>query len=212
MTPISQFRLVWGRCDELSAIHKYFTGKATSVLNFDELLRAEWVARVSALDLFVHELVTQHLIQIFNGSRATPLGFKKYTLSGDTLMRTREGSLDQQASAFELDIRTRLSYVSYQEPEKIADGVRLISNIELWNELADMQGVPAKLRTARAKALKLQLAAIIDRRNKIAHEGDLRPGIPRTTWEIQPSDLLEVRQFIDFIVTGMDALIWQSPQ
>lgn len=59
MKPIAYFESVWARCDELTAMHAYLANQLTPALRPDELLRAEWVARVSALDLYVHELVAQ---------------------------------------------------------------------------------------------------------------------------------------------------------
>lgn len=210
MTPIQQFNLVWARCNELSALHAYFTGKATAILSFDELLRAEWVARVSALDLYVHELITQHLVQIFRRERQAPIGFKKYALTGDMLLRMRDSNAAQQESAFELDVRNRLSILSFQDPEKIADGIRMVSEIELWNELATKDGAVPSGRVAHAKTLKLKLSAIVSRRNKIAHEGDLKPGIPRETWGISVSDLQDVTSFLNFLVGSLDELVWQT--
>ena len=210
MSPIKQFDLVWTRCNELNALYRYLTSKATAVLNFDELLRAEWVARVSALDLYVHELITQQLVQIFRGERPAPTGFKKYPFTGEILLRMRSADIEQQAAAFELDVRNRLSILSFQDPEKIADGVRMVSEIELWNELAAKAGAASNQRVARAKALKLQLSAIVNRRNKIAHEGDLKPGVPRETWEIDATDLQTVVSCIEFVVHSMDELVWQA--
>jgi hypothetical protein len=210
MSPFSQFNLVWGRCNELSALHRYFQSKATAVLNFDELLRAEWVARVSALDLYMHEIISQQLVEIFRGLCPAPPGFKKYGFTGETLLRMRTDSIERQASAFELDVRSRLSFLSFQDPEKIADGVRLISEIELWNELAIRGGAVAKDKVAKAKSLKLKLSTIVDRRNKIAHEGDLKPGVPRETWEISPEDLKDVANFLVFVVESIDSLVWDK--
>ena len=59
MTPKIYFDDVWQRCELFVALHGYVTANATAALQPDELLRAEWAARVSALDLYVHEIVTK---------------------------------------------------------------------------------------------------------------------------------------------------------
>ena len=61
-------------------------------MSVDELLRAEWVARVSALDLYVHELVAQNMVSIFEGARNSCPGFSKFHCSSETLLRIRNAS------------------------------------------------------------------------------------------------------------------------
>src|ERR1044072_2093589 len=87
MTPKSYFDDVWQRCELFTALHGYVATQATVALQPDELLRAEWAARVSALDLYVHELVAQNLLRIFEGQRPMCPGFAKVQVSSDTLMR-----------------------------------------------------------------------------------------------------------------------------
>ena len=48
MTPKIYFDDVWQRCELFVALHGYVTANATAALQPDELLRAEWAARVSA--------------------------------------------------------------------------------------------------------------------------------------------------------------------
>ena len=68
MDPITIFELAWLRCDELSGLQTYLSKNVSAVVKTEELLRAEWMSRVSALDLFVHELVAQSMLQIFQGN------------------------------------------------------------------------------------------------------------------------------------------------
>ena len=78
MTPKTYFDDVWQRCELFVALHGYVVAQATGALQPDELLRAEWASRVSALDLYVHELVTMHLIGIFAGTRPCALDFRDF--------------------------------------------------------------------------------------------------------------------------------------
>src|SRR5271165_3961599 len=128
MTPITYFCDVWQRCAELEALHTYLAGKLTAAMSADELLRAEWVARVSALDLYIHELVAQKMVEIFEGTRKRCSGFSKFRCSSDTLLRIKNAVTPSDASAaFDLEVRSKLSRVTYQFPEDIADGIRLVS-------------------------------------------------------------------------------------
>lgn len=53
---------------------------------------------------------------------------------------------------------------------EIAEGIRLISDKKLWDEVAHKMGKPN-----REKEIKQELSSIVERRNKIAHEADIEP-------------------------------------
>ncbi|MEK7915125.1 HEPN domain-containing protein [Burkholderia contaminans] len=189
-------------------MHTFLAERLTAALRPDELLRAEWVARVSALDLYVHELVAQKMLATFEGVQPTAIGFGKFSIPNDVLMRIRAASSEANAAAaFDLEVRTRLGYSTYQDPDKIADGIRMISNCELWNEIAMRLGATPATKTERAKAIKRSLSLIVERRNKIAHEGDLQPGIPRDPWPITKNDLRDVAQVILDVVNSIEQVV-----
>jgi RiboL-PSP-HEPN len=208
MTPIAYFFDVWQRCAELGTLHNYLAKNLTPAMSADELLRAEWVARVSALDLYVHELVAENMVKILDGTRTSCPGFSKFHCSSDTLLRIKNAATPADASAaFDLEVRSKLSRVTYQFPEDIADGVRLISGSELWNEIALAKGATSATKDALAKSLKKDLSLIVERRNKIAHEGDLQRSIPRTPWPITSADVSYVAGFIEDLVRTIDAIV-----
>lgn len=207
MEPIAHFEAVWKRCDQLSALFAYLSKNVTGVLQPEELLRAEWVARVSSLDLYVHELVAQEMVAIFRGVRPVSSGYSRFQISNETLNRIRAASTPSDASAaFDLEVRDRLSYLTFQDPDKIADGIRLFSNIELWNEVALKLGATQATKGVHAKRLKTELSLVVQRRNKIAHEGDLQPSLPREPWPINQSDLALVVKLIERIVKSIDTI------
>jgi hypothetical protein len=111
------------------------------------------------------------------------------------------------SSAFDLEVRSKLSRVSYQLPEDIADGIRLVSGSELWNEIALAKGATVATKGVLAKNLKKDLSIIVERRNKIAHEGDLQPSIPRTPWPITRADVSYVARFIEDLVRTIDKFV-----
>jgi hypothetical protein len=208
VTPKTYFDDVWQRCELFAALHGYVVAQATGALQPDELLRAEWAARVSALDLYVHELVTTHLVGIFTGARHVCPGFGRFQVSADALMRIQNAQTPaDRAAAFELEVRTRLSRITYQTPDDIADGIRLVSPCSLWNEVALRLGASASTVTTVAGDLKKKLSVIVDRRNKIVHEGDLQPTVPRMPWPINRNDVVDVTTFIGSIVSAIDAII-----
>lgn len=207
MTPIACFDSAWARCDQLGALYAYFAPRLTGALVPDELLRAEWVARVSALDMFVHELVAQRMVEVFEGRRRASGGYLRFQLSLETATRIRNAARNIDASAaFDLEVRQKLGFQSFQDPAKIADGIRLFSDCSLWKGVASFLGASVANQEAEAKDLKMGLSLIVERRNKIAHEGDLQPAIPRVPWPIAQSDLIYVKDTIGRIVRAIDGI------
>lgn len=207
MSPLQQFEEIWLRCDHMSAIHAYLAQNLSGALPADELLRAEWVARVSGLDLYVHEFVAQRMLAIFENRRPVTPTFSNFKASLATLNRIRSAATEFEASvAFDLEVRKQHSIMTFQDPVKIADAVRLCSTVELWNTIALFHGATEQTKTAQAKTMKQQLSQIVERRNKIAHEGDLQPGYPRTPWPITQSDLTLVTTFLRSIVCAMETI------
>ena len=116
--------------------------------------------------------------------------FLKFNLSMATTIYYGESQDSrEQVSLIEQAIRERHSYMAFQDPDKISQAFRLISSIDLWGELEKQLDTPRK-------HLKQQLSLIVDRRNKIVHEGDLSPTFPRRPWAISANDALQAREFI----------------
>lgn len=208
MTPIAHFEAVWDRCAQLSALYAYLAKNVTGVLRPEELLRAEWVARVSALDLYLHELIAQKMLATFEGQHPASPGYLRFQVSNETLNRIRAAAIPSDANAaFDLEVRSQLGYVTMQDPEKIADGVRLFSTVELWNEVALKYGATPATKATESKRLKKELSLVVQRRNKIAHEGDLQPTLPREPWPITQPDLKWVAEVIEKVVRGIDAVV-----
>ncbi len=83
---------------------------------------------------------------------------------------------------FESEIRERHSFLSFQQPEKIEEAIRLFSDVKIWKEVSLQLGMPEQ-------DVKSRLKLIVDRRNKIAHEADIDPSYPNMRWPISKSDV-----------------------
>ncbi|MBA2782887.1 MAG: HEPN domain-containing protein, partial [Actinomycetota bacterium] len=66
----------------------------------------------------------------------------------------------------------------------------------LWEQVGIELGKPAK-------AVKVQLSTIVDRRNKIAHEADMDPTNPGYRWPINPKVVQEALDFVDSVVAAI---------
>jgi hypothetical protein len=208
VTPLAQFEAVWSRCAQLPTLHAYLENNVSSIMQPDELLRAEWVARISALDLYIHELVAQTMLAIFEGRRPASPAYLRFQISTETLNRIRAAATPSDASAaFDLYVRSYLSRLTFQAPDDIADGVRLCSTIELWNEVALHLGATPATKADKAKSLKTQLSLVVRRRNIIAHEGDLQQSPLRVPWPISRADLAFVGDQVERLVRAIDAVV-----
>lgn len=202
MDPIDWFERVWSRCDHLSDLHAYLDGQNPGALRPEELLRAELAARVAALDLYVHEIVAQEMVAIFEGRRSSCSGYLRFDISNSTLSRivaATPGANVDAVLAFDLDVRGRLEHRSLQKPDKIADAFRLISDVTLWSSVADQLGV-------NVEVIKTELSLIVDRRNGIVHSGDMLPGNSGEATAISAADVRKVAHTIERVVRAIDTV------
>ena len=146
------------------------------------------VMAVSALDHYIHEIVRLGMLEIYLKKRPDTHAFKRFFTS---LKSPPKGiTTPTKHSWFDNEIMIHHSWKSFQQPDKIAETIRLISDVKLWEEVADYMG-----KTTRN--VKQQLGLIVDRRNKIAHEADIDPTFSDgSRW---PIDVALVDGVIDFI-------------
>jgi hypothetical protein len=193
---IDLFRISIARVRDLIAVHNSLKAQASSVLDLSDMLRASLVLAVSALDYYIHEVVRIGMLEIHRGQRLEPPAFSGFQIS---LGNARAGINAGQNidSWLEDEIRQRHSYKSFQQPNAIADAVRLICDKKLWEEVSINMGSPAK-------DIKQQLSLIVDRRNKIAHEADIDPTLSiGNRW---PIDELLVNEAVDFLEQVVESI------
>ncbi|MEG3859251.1 HEPN domain-containing protein [Microcoleus sp. herbarium12] len=193
---IDLFRISIARVRDLIAVHNSLKAQASSVLDLSDMLRAALVLAVSALDYYIHEVVRIGMLEIHRGQRPEPPAFSGFQISLGNA-RTGINAGQNIDSWLEDEIRQRHSYKSFQQPNAIADAVRLICDKKLWEEVSINMGSPAK-------DIKQQLSLIIDRRNKIAHEADIDPTLSLgNRW---PIDELLVNEAVDFLEQVVESI------
>ncbi|MGB8687170.1 MAG: HEPN domain-containing protein [Microcoleus sp.] len=193
---IDLFRISIARVRDLIAVHNSLKAQTSNVLDISDMLRSALVLAVSALDYYIHEVVRIGMLEIHRGQRLEPPAFSGFQIS---LGNARAGINAGQNidSWLEDEIRQRHSYKSFQQPNAIADAVRLICDKKLWEEVSINMGSPAK-------DIKQQLSRIVDRRNKIAHEADIDPSYPiGDRW---PIDELLVNEAVDFLEQVVESI------
>lgn len=171
----------------------------------NNLLKAQLVNVVSALDMFVHSVVKKGVIEIFKKTRRETPKFQSFVFQAKTILRLLEvmtpgfipsSSDDIPEVILEKELSDKLSFMSFQSPEKIVDALSLI-----WPEphkmqsLADAMGIAGTNINDKANNMKQKLTTIIQRRNQIAHEGDIDPA----TQSVRAIELSDVTEATDFI-------------
>jgi len=184
---IEDFRNNINRVQHLGGLNKAMLSLLTSAVDTSDILRAQIVLGVSALDCYVHEVTISGMVEIFEGKRSSTTAFEKFRVPMNLVLGS--GGV-KNSGWFESEIRERHSFLSFQQPDKIADAIRLFSEEPLWNKVSVKLAIPEKF-------VKDRLTLIVDRRNKIAHEADLAPGCPAVLWPINEHDVAAALEFIE---------------
>ncbi|MFW0912295.1 HEPN domain-containing protein [Bacillus altitudinis] len=176
---IEQFNLIIRDTREISTVYQHF-----NVPNLDDLLRWQWTQTVSALDKYIHDVIKLGLTMTYSKQLTPTRSYSNLlipmSITGDPILNY---------SAFEQYIIQKLSYNSYQTPEKINEGLSLIwSEEHKWQKIANSLGNDKKYLTNKLKL-------IAQRRNQIVHQGDY----PSYNLEKESLTLTEVSDVINFI-------------
>lgn len=192
LNAIEQFRDNVARVKSLGGIHQAFASMTTAALDTSDILRAQYVLAVSALDHYVHEVTRLGMLETFDGKRPASAAYLRFRISISCLATNQTVS----RSDVDSEIRIQHGYAVFQRPDRIADGIQLISEVKLWDSVGKRISIAPEL-------IKERLTLIVDRRNKIAHEADLDPTYPKARW---PISKIDVDNVVDFLVQIVETI------
>ncbi len=194
LSAINQFRDNLRRAKGLGALAAAVEVLTTPAIDVSDLLRSQLVLAVSALDQLIHEMVWLGMVDAAKGMRPKTYAYYRFQLP----IMAVESALNGTACDIWIgdSVRERHSWQSFQDPGKIADAIRLISGVKLWEDVGVELGLSAQ-------DTKIQLKLTVDRRNKIAHEADMDPTNPGFRWPISES---LVKDAVDFIEKVAEAI------
>ena len=186
-TAIDQFRTNISRVRNLGTIFGALDSQTTLALDLSDILRAELVLAVSALDHFIHELVRLGMLEAYRGNRPRTKRFLKFKVS---LENALTGIADNAGEGWiDSEIRTHNGYRTFQDPGQISEAIRLISNVPLWVNVSQRMG-------RAPEEVKEELHNIANRRNQIVHEADMIPSPFEERW---PIDRMLVSNAVDML-------------
>jgi RiboL-PSP-HEPN len=179
---------------ELGALVVAIESMTKEAIDLSDILRAQIVLVVSALDHFIHELTRLGMIEASKGSRKKTDAFLRFQVPISAADSALSGTPCETWIGD--TVRERHSWQSFQDPEKIADAIRLISTVGLWDAVGNDLCMPPQ-------DVKTRLRLIIERRNKIAHEADMDPTNPGFRWPIDTQLVNGTVAFIEQIASAI---------
>lgn len=176
------------RVKNLGLIYQNIQTQTTE--NLDDILRAQYVMLVSALDHFIHEIVRLGMIETYNNNRTPTKSFKDFILNSDKNILFQKAIMEEKNSGWlNGQIRHRNGFKSFQEADKIKEALLLILDKDIWEEVSEILDTD----------IKRKLNLIIDRRNQISHEADIEP-INQELREIREDDIIYSIDLIESLV------------
>jgi hypothetical protein len=149
---LDQFYISIGRVRDLIALHNSVKAQATGALDVSDMLRAALVLAVSALDYYVHEVVTLGMLEIHRGQRSEPIPSANTTQSTFSRFQVSLGGARQDrltaidiASWLEADIQQVEGYDFLQQSQTISTLLPTISR-SILNRLNNTSWLESEIR------------------------------------------------------------------
>ena len=132
---IDQFRISIKRVRDLISLHNSIKAQSTSALDLSDILRATLVLTVSALDYYIHEVVTLGMLEIYRGQRPEPSvsantyksAFSRFKVSLGGASQERKIALDIE-SWLETEIQQNYGSEFLQQSYQLSHLLPMISN------------------------------------------------------------------------------------
>lgn len=162
------FRRNRARILDLGAVYDFWVGQAPLLQQqLDEVLRAQLVQIVSAFDTFIHDCVRIGIVNKFISSGVISNTLKDYPIPFEDLCVINSlPNINDKVMYLDGVIKKVNSKDSYQSPKSVEYALGLIGVSNIWSKVAPSMRMSPQ-------DVKVELANIVNRRNKIAHESDL---------------------------------------
>ncbi|SRR5712692_4990779 len=164
-----QFEVNLQSARRLGFIYLAFVDKFTEAITLDDLLRAELVLAVSAVDCYIHDVVRVGMTRCFSAVGGEPNAYLNFGVSLGLAKRiAAEASEPVRLALVEEEIRRLHGFRTFQNAENISQALALIGVKSIWDKV----GISLSIRPSDVRT---RLDIIVDRRNRIAHESDVDP-------------------------------------
>jgi restriction system protein len=178
----------------------------------DDVYRAAWVQAVAALDHWVHQEIYDRMGRLSE----KPLGkkpekYRNLSLPLAAIEDVQSGKLSIR-EAIDSHVRSKLGFESYQNPDKIRQGLGYVTNVtDLWEQVARVLCEQDGTKGAHSgKSVQDRLREIVTRRNKIAHEYDADPDSPGGKRAIDAATTMQTIDWIGQVAAAILVVIDQG--
>jgi hypothetical protein len=176
----------------------------------NELVRAALVGVVSALDRYCHDLVVSRIVRTLGRSEKRinkelrqlqiPIMAARMAVWHARIRRGKGGRIrTRPMTIIRHAIQDMLYRESYQGPEEINRALRMVEIEDLWRGCATAMDCTAKDVVERLKQ-------VVDRRNKIVHEGDVLRRRRGGKLALHPVSRRQVLQDVQWVGSLVDAI------
>jgi RiboL-PSP-HEPN len=149
---LDQFRISISHVRDLISLHNSVKAQANSTLDVSDMLRAALVLSVSALDYYVHEVVTLGMLEIHRGERPEPIPSANATQSAFSRFQVSLGGARQDrltaidiASWLEAELQQTQGYDFLQQSHRISDLIPIISS-SILDKLNNISWLESEIR------------------------------------------------------------------
>ncbi|MCW6034666.1 hypothetical protein K4A83_00035 [Spirulina subsalsa FACHB-351] len=132
---VEQFRISIARVRDLISIYNSMSSQVTAVLDLSDILRAALVLTVSALDYYVHEVVTLGMLEIYRGQRSEPISSRNQSSSAFARFQVSLGNARTErlialdiASWLEDEIRENQGSDFLEQSYSVSDFIPILSS------------------------------------------------------------------------------------
>lgn len=181
----------------LTGLYEFLETAIIVPYSFDDLLRAQMVYSVSAFDKLIHDVIRIGMMEIFTHRRPPTPKYLAESISISTYNELTSATIPPREYIFEEAIVKKLKIISYQEPEKIAEGLSYI-----WEEKFKWKKIAQEMAMDE-KTVKTTLKLIANRRNIIVHEADINP-LTEEKYEVNKH---ECSSFTDFLCLCGESIV-----
>ncbi len=220
MTALAAFQSNIQASDKLVAMYRELRGSRNlgargrlDAANQDLLWlpRSALVASISALDTYVHSVVNERLPRLFDPPNTLPdplcdqlaqlVAIKNANTFKQAIPLLKAHDTIHQLLR-KLDDSV-LRFQSFQAPDKIVEAYRLIGCENIFDGVSNQWPGP----NTAADNIRRKLAGYVQRRNQIAHEGDLEANGQQRP--MQPNYAVQCCDFVGILVVRLNQVVYE---
>ncbi len=172
----------------------------------NDLRRMSLVMAVAAVDSYLHGIVLRRIADVRRRAHL-PGELCRLGMAFSDLAHLADSSIDARRQGHDARpwvqvkkaLQARLSKEAFQSYEQVARAFNMAGVVDGWSKIALELG-------ESAQKIKGRLDALVDRRNRIVHEGDLKRASRPRRRQFNHTDVDKVRKDVDWVASLIKAM------